>query len=74
MTGSDWRQRVTSDPAVHHGEPCIRGTRVSVSAIVGSLADMNKEELLAQFPQLTSEDIQAALYFAAEAAHSSMVA
>jgi uncharacterized protein (DUF433 family) len=35
----NWRERIVIDPAIHHGEPCITGTRVPVSVIVGSVAD-----------------------------------
>jgi len=55
------------DPELHHGEPCIRGTRIPVSVIVSSLADgISEEELLEQYPQLTREDIRAALAYGAE--------
>jgi uncharacterized protein (DUF433 family) len=70
----EWRQRIVCDPQLHHGEPCIRGTRIAVSVIVGSLADLSMDELLQQYPQLKREDVQAALYYAAEAAHSTLVA
>ena len=51
-----------------YGEPCIKGTRVPVSVIVGSVADGDtSEQILAAWPQLTSEDVKAALKFAAEA-------
>ena len=64
----DWRKRINVDPAVHHGDPCISGTRVSVSVIVGSIADGDTfDQVLASYPQLTREDIQAALSCAAEA-------
>ena len=74
MTDGDWRQRIVCDPAIHHGEPCIRGTRIAVSVIVGSLADLCLEDLLREYPQLTREDVQSALLYAAEAAHSTLVA
>ena len=74
MQKQDWQQRVVCDPQIHHGEPCVRGTRIAVSVIVASLADLTIDELLRQYPQLTREDVQAALYFASEAAHSTMVA
>lgn len=68
MAAADWRKRITIDPAIHHGDPCITGTRVSVSVLVGSLADGDSlDEILAGYPQLTRDDIQAALQFAAEA-------
>lgn len=65
---ADWRARLKSDPAIHHGDPCIAGTRVPVSVIVGSIADGDSfEQILKSYPQLKLEDIQAALRFAAEA-------
>lgn len=74
MSQRSWSDRILCDPAIHHGEPCIRGTRIAVSVIVASLADMSIEDLLGQYSQLTREDIQAALYYAADAARSSLVA
>lgn len=74
MEQESWRQRIVCDPDIHHGEPCVRGTRVAVSVLVASLADVSMEVLLQQYPQLTREDIQAALQYAAEAAHSTLVA
>jgi uncharacterized protein (DUF433 family) len=63
----NWRERITIDPAIHHGKPCIKGTRVPVSAIVGSIAEgFTPERIIESWPQLTVEDIQAALKFAAE--------
>jgi uncharacterized protein (DUF433 family) len=63
-----WQDRVVITPDVHHGDPCIKGTRIPVSVIVGSLADgMTPAEVLDEYPQLTSEDIQAALGYAADA-------
>jgi uncharacterized protein (DUF433 family) len=56
------------DPAVRHGEPCIRGTRIPVSLIVGSLADGDRlEDLLGAYPSLTLADVRAALFCAAKA-------
>jgi uncharacterized protein (DUF433 family) len=74
MSRDDWRQRIVCDPQLHHGEPCIRGTRIAVSVLVASLGDLSVEDLLRQYPQLTREDIQAALFYAAEAAHNTLVA
>ena len=68
MAEEDWRARITIDPAVHHGDPVIKGTRVPVSVIVGSIADDDSvEQLLEAYPSLAREDVQAALKFAAEA-------
>jgi len=60
-------KRITTDPNVCFGRPCIRGTRIWVSLIVEHLADgITEQELLAAYPQLTPEDIRAALAYAAE--------
>ena len=64
----EWRRRIVIDRAVHHGEPCIAGTRVPVSVIIGSLADGDSsDQILESYPQISKEDIRAALSFAAEA-------
>jgi uncharacterized protein (DUF433 family) len=63
-----WRQRIRIDPAIHHGDACIAGTRVPVSVIVGSVAEGDTwDQILSSYPQLKREDIQAALLYAAEA-------
>lgn len=63
----DWQERVVVAADIHHGEPCIRGTRIPVAVIVGSLADgLTSEEILQAYPQLGIEDIRAALAYAAE--------
>jgi uncharacterized protein (DUF433 family) len=69
-----WHRRIVSSSDLHHGEPCIRGTRIPVSLVVGSLADMSMDDLLREYPQLKPQDIQAALLYAAEAAHNTLVA
>jgi uncharacterized protein (DUF433 family) len=70
-----WRDRVNIDPDIRHGEPCIRGTRVPIAVIVGSLADgMSEEEIRQAYPQVTLEDIRAALAYAAEALRFETVA
>ena len=67
MARTDWRSRISVDPELHHGEPCIAGTRVPVAVIVGSLADgMPECEVLRAYPQLQPADIRAALAYAAE--------
>lgn len=67
MNRINWRDYIVIDPEIHHGDPCIKGTRIPVSTIIGSLADgMPVEDVLSTFPQLTSDDIQAALAYAAE--------
>jgi uncharacterized protein (DUF433 family) len=67
MARINWKEHITIDPAIHHGEPCITGTRISVAIIVGSLADgMTTEEILKAYPQLSATDVQAALAYAAD--------
>jgi uncharacterized protein (DUF433 family) len=59
--------RITIDPAVRFGKPCVRGTRISVGDILGYLAaGMSVDQILADFPQLSLEDIRACLAYAAE--------
>ena len=63
----DWKERISIDPNVCHGKPCIKGTRIWVSLIVDNLAaGSTKEEILEAYPSLTEEDIRAALAYAAE--------
>jgi uncharacterized protein (DUF433 family) len=68
---ANWRDRIVIESAVHHGEPCIKGTRVPVSVIVASIADGDTpQQIIDAWPQLTSDDIKAALKFAAEAVNN----
>ncbi len=63
----DWRDRISIDPNVCHGKPCIKGTRIMVWIIVDYLANGDTvEDVLAAYPSLTREDVQAALAYAAE--------
>jgi len=62
-----WRDRVVVDPDLHHGDPCIKGTRIPVRTLIASLADgMTSDEILGAFPQLSAEDILGALSYAAD--------
>ncbi|MFA9430765.1 DUF433 domain-containing protein [Egicoccus sp. AB-alg2] len=59
-------QRISIDPARMQGLPCIRGTRVTVSAVLGQLAaGRTIEQLLEDYPQLERDDVLAALEYAA---------
>jgi len=61
-------ERITTDPEVLGGVPCLRGLRVPVATVVGMVADgMTADEILADFPYLEPDDIAAALRYAAEA-------
>ena len=57
-------QRISVDPNVCFGKPCIRGTRIWVSLLLDFLAnDMSFDEILAEYPQLTRDDIRAAIAY-----------
>ena len=59
--------RIAVDPAIRFGKPCVRGTRISVGDVLGYLAGgMSQAQILADFPQLTSDDVRACLAYAAE--------
>ncbi|HZK88780.1 MAG TPA: DUF433 domain-containing protein [Stellaceae bacterium] len=63
----DYQDHIDIDPAVRFGKPRVRGTRITVGDVLAYLASgMREEEILADFPQLTSDDIRACLAFAAE--------
>ncbi len=69
-----WQNRIEVSPDLHHGDPCIKGTRIPVKTIIGSLADgMTIEDILAEYPQLTREDILAALAYAADMLHDDVL-
>ena len=58
--------RITTDPAVMGGKPCVRGLRVTVGTIVGLVATGHREEeILRLYPYLEAEDIREALSYAA---------
>ena len=60
-------KRVSIDPNVCFGRPCVRGTRIWVSLIVDNLAEgVSEAEILEAYPQLQPDDVRAALWFAAE--------
>jgi uncharacterized protein (DUF433 family) len=61
-----WQDRISVDPEVRSGKPCIKGTRITVYDVLEYLAGGRSEsELLKDFPDLTAEDIRACLGFAA---------
>ena len=62
----DWQDRITVNPNVCHGKPCITGTRIMVTVILDNFADgLSPEEIVAEYPPLTLEDIRAAMAYAA---------
>jgi uncharacterized protein (DUF433 family) len=66
-THMDYTNIITIEPDKRSGKPCIRGTRMTVTDVLEYLAGgMTPEELTAEFPDLTLEDIRACLAFAAD--------
>lgn len=60
-------ERITVDPDMMGGMPCIRGLRIPVATVVAMLADgMTADEVVAELPDLTTEDVAEALRYAAE--------
>jgi uncharacterized protein (DUF433 family) len=70
----DWREYLTSDPQVCHGQLCAKGTRVFVTNILDSLAEgATRKEILRSYPSLRPEHIDAAIAYAAELAHEESI-
>ena len=66
----NYRQRITIEPGKRGGKPCIRHMRITVYDVLGWLAaNMSNEDILGDYPELTLEDIHAALAFAADREH-----
>ncbi len=62
----DLLDHIVIDPELRSGKPCVRGTRITVYDVLEYLAGgMSTDELLGEFPELTSDDVQAVLQFAA---------
>jgi len=67
-------ERITVDPNVCHGQPCVKGTRIMVWLILNFLANGDTaEEILAAYPSLSRDDIRACLAYAAETAKERVV-
>ena len=63
----DYRDRIVIDPEIRFGKLSVRGTRITVGDVLSYLASgMSQQQILADFPQLTTDDIRACLAFAAE--------
>lgn len=74
MNSDDLLKRISSDPAICGGRPCIKGTRMRVADIVESLAHgASQQQLLDDFDYLTADDIAAALLYAARATEHRIV-
>ena len=67
-------QRISIDPEICAGKPCIKGTRIWVSLILDLLADgMTEAQLLSDYPQLAHEDVLAAIAYSVEASRERFV-
>ncbi|TAE29736.1 MAG: DUF433 domain-containing protein [Candidatus Kapaibacterium sp.] len=70
----NYQNIITIEPDKRSGKPCIRGMRITVADILEYLASgMNMDEILSDFPDLTREDIQACLAFAADRERHSLI-
>lgn len=70
----NWRDRISVDPRICHGQTCIKGTRIMVSVILANLAEgISTARILHNYPSLQPEDIQAALSYASEMAQERIV-
>ena len=64
---TDYRKLITIEPGKRAGRPCVRGMRITVADVLGWLATgMSREEIKDDFPEITDEDINACLAFAAD--------
>ncbi len=62
-----WQDRIIVDPAILVGKPIIKGTRIAVEFVLELLAEKwTYEQVLSNYPQLTEDDLQAALHYAVE--------
>ena len=67
MTNMDYRPLITIEPGKRGGKPCVRGLRITVTDVLEYLAaGMTTEEIVADFPDLTPDDVRACLAFAAD--------
>ena len=67
MEEKEMLERISSDPDILHGKPCVRGTRIPVYLIVSLIAEGETvENIIKDYPSLTPEDIRAALRYAAK--------
>jgi len=67
MKELNWRDHIAVNPLVCHGRPCIKGTRIWVSLVLDLLASGSSgDDIKREYPQLTSEDIQACIAYGAE--------
>ena len=65
----NWRERITSEPGILRGKPCIKGTRIPVALILGYVASgKDATEIAREFPDVTALDVEACLHYARDLA------
>ena len=70
----NWRERISWDPEVCHGQACIKGTRILVSVILDNLAaGRTAEQILKSYPTVRAKDIQAAVAYAADLSREQVI-
>jgi len=70
----NWRDYITVDTNVCHGQACIKGTRIMVSVVLDNLAaGFTPDEIIRSYPGLTRDSIQAAITYAAELTREQVV-
>jgi uncharacterized protein (DUF433 family) len=74
MDAAELRERISIDPAICGGKACIRGHRIWVSLVLGTLADgMTVQEILDNYPQLEETDVRACVAYGAQLADTRFV-
>ena len=75
MEHQRWQDLIAVDPAICHGQACIKGTRIMVSVVLDNLAaGLSVDEILKSYPSLTREAIQAAIGYAADLSRERIIA
>ena len=65
----NWRERITTDPLILRGKPCVKGTRIPAALVLGYLAaGKDTAAILHEFPDLQPEDVIACLHYARDLA------
>ena len=70
----NWRERISIDPHVCHGQACIRGTRVPVSVVLDNVASgLTDSDIVASYPPLSIENVRAAAAYGADLARERFI-
>ncbi len=73
LKAENYNGRIIRDPKISGGQPVFKGTRVTLRTVLASLAEGDSvEEILADFPGLSADDVRAAIAFAAASAHEDL--